>query len=105
MPEPDAPVPIRVLFSPATRDFVVVFDRRLQPNPALNVLNWGCTTGLATYWIADSAAALHSRVTGHMIAHTSGPPSGQLRYDPPPSDVIGRNGVAVAGFSLPFSQL
>lgn len=103
MPQPSAPVPTRVLFNELTRDFVVVFDRRLQPNPALNLLNWGVTLGLATFYVADSAAALDSRVTGHMIAHTSGPPAGQLRYDPPPSDVIGRNGVAVAGFSLPWS--
>ena len=103
MPVPSAPVPTRVLFNAGTGDFVVVFDKRLQPNPALNVLNWSATSGLATYWIGDSAAALHSRVVGSMILHTSGPLPGRLEYNPPPFDLVGRNGLAVAAFSLPWS--
>lgn len=90
-------------FRPATRAFAVAFDKPLQPDPALTPGNWAAGSGLATFWIGLLAQSRHARVTGTMQPNFVGPASGILEYTPPPFDVIGRNGVPVAAFSLPWS--
>lgn len=96
------PLPTGATWAPLTNTFTVTFDKPLQADPALNAANWGLNQGIIAQFIGNAAVATPPHVTGTMVPQIGGPPVGTIRYDPPPFDVIGQNGLPVAAFIIPF---
>lgn len=93
----DPPVPLSARFVTATDRWSVTFDQVLESG-ALNAANWSFNIEGSLFG-ASNATASGKSVSGD--SSDTGPGFGgpDANYAPPPSDVIGLNGVAAAAFS------
>lgn len=89
------------VWTPATRDLLVTFDRALTADAGLDIGNWRYQSGPLQRWLMDSAVALgDATVQLHAVDQPLLLAGGLgLWYQPPPYDVLSAGGTPAAAFS------
>ena len=94
----DAPVPISASWTGGAAPVVVKFDGDLETAAAVDTLNWFVRLNDQSQFITGVSVS-GDEVTVSRASGLGAPGPNVVSYSPPPFDVRGLNGAAVAAFS------
>lgn len=94
----EPPHPVSATYNTTLDTFRVIFDRQLRDTPILDGSNWAMAQQHGPFRQGVAVQARGFSVFGTTKGWIGGPPVGEIDYEPPPFDVLGRVGGLAPAF-------